>query len=104
MPVREHDQVSARNFDLLFLAFDLEPALSLCNRVKASDWLPVHAKRPRRAEIRSTIEGAANVQVGKHVIECIQSRELVQKLQAAVLGAASTETVFASEVQPRGRI
>jgi len=34
MPVREYDQISTRDFDLVFLAFDLKPALSPGNRVK----------------------------------------------------------------------
>ncbi len=64
MPVREYDQISTRDFDLVFLAFDLKPALSPGNRVKTSDRLPVHAKRPRRAKVRPAVDSAANVQVG----------------------------------------
>ena len=64
VPVREHDQVSARNCDFLFLAFDLEPAPSPGNRVKTAGWFSIHTKCPRPAEIRSTVDGAANVQMG----------------------------------------
>ena len=107
MPVREYDQVSTRNFDFLFLAFDFKPTFSSGNRVKAAHWLPIHAKRPRPAEIRPTVESATNVQVREHVVEGVLSRELVQKFQEAVGTAAiAPARVFVSRSvsQPAGRM
>lgn len=82
MSVREHDQVSSRNFDFLFLAFDLKPPPSPGNCMKAADGLPINAERPGRTQIRPAVDGAANVQVGEHVAKRILSREFVQTFQA----------------------